>query len=449
MATVVDPICGMHIDADDAVASATIDGETHSFCSEACRAAFVSTPEVAPDRLSADDLARRSGTTLERIEHLAALGIVEPDERGTFPRRDVMRARTVAYLAGIGIATEDLAKALASGHLRLGYLESAGRVHPRTDATYAERSEAIGLPFSSLQRLYVAFGLRSPTADEHVREEDRAILEVLPVLFGAGVAEEDVLRMARVWGDSARRIAQYLPHYFHTAVEEPFRRRGLGDNQAFEAALVEVGVRVGRGGEDLLGWLFRRHTEAFQTAHQVDHVETALEEAGLRRRRAREPEAAVFADLSGFTRLTEQEGDEAAADVSLEFAHLVGELAARHDGTIVKLLGDGVLLHFRDPAAAVRAALALVDAAPAQGLPPVHAGIEAGPILYDEGDYFGRTVNVAARIAAQASANQVFVGAAVPPLVAADDGIGFRDLGRFELKGIAEPMTLYEASRQP
>ena len=446
MAMVVDPICGMHIDADDAVASATVVGVTHSFCSEACHRAFVAVPEPTTDRLSRAELAARSGTTVDRIARLAELGILEPDSEGTFPRRDVMRTRNVAYLEGIGIAADDLAAALASGHLRLGYLESAGRVHPRSDTTYAERSEAIGLPFASLQRLYVAFGLRRPDPGERVREEDRAILNVLPVLFGAGVAEREVLRMARVWGDGARRIAQYLPHYFHSAIEEPFRRRGLADNAAFEAALMEVGVRVGRGGEDLLGWLFRRHAEAFQTAHQVDHVESALEEAGLRRRHPRQPEAAVFADLSGFTRLTEQLGDEAAADISLEFAQLAGEIAAEHGGTTVKLLGDGVLLHFGDPGAAIRACLALVEAAPERGLPPVHAGVEAGAMLYDEGDYFGRTVNIAARIAAQAEANQVFVGESVPRLVTGHE-VAFREVGRFALKGIAEPMTLYEVSR--
>ena len=320
MAMFTDPICGMRIDPDDAVASAERDGQHYWFCSEVCRAAFDADPEPTADRLTEEALARRSGTTVERIRRLAAAGIVEPDEEGAFARRDVMRARVTAYLATMGIETEALGRGLESGHLTLGYLEAAGRRHPRSTTTYAELEDQVGLPFPTVQRVYVAFGLRRPDADEQVREEDLPILKALGVMADAGVDEAGLLRMARVWGDSTRRIAQFLPHHFLTAVEEAFRQRGLGDNQAYEAAIRDVGLRVGRGGEDLLGWLFRRHSEAFMTAHQVDHVEAALENAGIRRRPVRTPEAAAFADVSGYTRLTEESGDELAADIALGFA---------------------------------------------------------------------------------------------------------------------------------
>jgi adenylate cyclase len=446
MAMVTDPICGMRIDPDDAAGSAVHDGERSWFCSEACLNAFVASPVTSVDRIDAAELARRSGTTTERVSELVRLGVLEPDHDGTFPRSGVMRARVVAYLQTMGIDAADLGRALDSKHLTLGYLEAAGRQHPRSTRTYAERAEGIGLPFATLERLFVAFGLRPPQPDEPMREEDATILDALGVLAKAGVAEADLVRLARVWGDGMRRIAQYLPHYFHEAVESGFRRRGLGDNQAYEAAINSVGVHIGQSGEDLLGWLFRRHSEVFMTAHQVDHVETALEEASIRRRPPRTPEAAVFADLTGYTRLTEEAGDEAAADVALAFTQLVGEVAHQHGGTIVKLLGDGVLLHFPDPADAVRASLDLVERAPAQGLPPAHIGINAGPMLYDQGDYFGRTVNLASRIAAIAEAGRVLVGESVVEAVPLE-GFAFSEAGRFELKGVAEPVVLHEARR--
>ena len=279
-----------------------------------------------------------------------------------------------------------------------------------------------------------------------MREEDLAILERLAFMVEAGVDEADLLRLARVWGDSARRIGQYLPHHFHEAVEERFRQHGLGDNQAYEAAIREVGIRMGRSGEDLLGWLFRRHSEVFMTAHQIDHVETALEEAGVRRRPPRMPEAAVFADLTGYTALTERSGDEVAADTALAFAQLVSEVATRHGGSIVKLLGDGVLLHFADPGDAVRASLEMAELAPTHGLPPTHIGVNAGPMLYDQGDYFGSTINVASRIASEADAGRVYVGESVVDAVP-HTGFQLREVGAFELKGVAEPLTLYEATR--
>src|SRR3954451_6208456 len=357
-----------------------------------------------------------------------------------------MRARVVTDLHAMGIEAEALATALASGHLTLGYLESAGRRHPRSDRTFAEVAKEIGVPFTTLERIYVAFGLLRPAKDERVSEEDLQVLEIIPVLFGAGVKEGEVLRMARVWGDSARRVAQYLPHYFHTTIEERFRRRGLRDNQAFEAAIREVGVRAGRSGEDLLGWLFRRHSEVFMSEDQFEHVEAALEYAGVRPRPPQNAEAAVFADLSGYTQLTEESGDEVAAEISLTLAQLVNEIAARHRGSVVKMLGDGVHFHFRDPSDAVRASLEIVDTVAPRGLPPAHVGVNAGPMIYDGGDYFGRTVNIAARIAAQAAANQVFLG---EDLVRDVEPRGYRvrEVGPFELKGIARPVTLFEAVR--
>ncbi|HWL91788.1 MAG TPA: adenylate/guanylate cyclase domain-containing protein [Actinomycetota bacterium] len=397
------------------------------------------------DRLTEGELADRSDTSPEQVRKLVELGILEPDG-GTFARRDVMRVRVVAHLDGMGIQADALATALASGHLSLGYLESAGRRHPRSDRTFAEVAEEIGVPFASLERLYVAFGLPRPGPDERVREEDLEAVRILPVLIGAGVEESQWLRMARVWGDNARRVAHYLPHYFHTTVEELFRRRGLRDNAAYEAAIREVGLRIGRSGEDLLGWLFRRHSEVSMTEHQFEHVETALEDAGVRQRPPRGLEAVVFADLSGYTRLTEESGDEAAAEVSLTLAQLANEIAARHHGTVVKLLGDGVYLHFRDPGDAVRASLEIVESAPSRGLPPAHVGVNAGPMLYDEGDYFGRTVNVAARIGSQAEAGQVYVGEALAGNVP-EEAFRLREVGEFELRGIATPVRIYEAVR--
>jgi adenylate cyclase len=398
------------------------------------------------DRLTADEVAERAGTTPEHIALLAKVGILEPEDDGTYPRRDVLRARFVLGLDALGIDANAVADALASGDLTLGYVEIGGRRPPRSNRTFAELSDEIDIPFAMLERIYVAFGLPRPTPDEYVREEDLPLMRFIPVLVGAGLSEGDVLRLARVWGDSARRVAQFQSHYLHHSIEEPFRRRGLRDNVAFETALREVGVRSGRSGEDLLGWLYRRHSEVFETEHLFDHVETALEDAGVHRKEPRQVEGCVFADLSGYTRLTEESGDEEAARVSLKLAELVNEIASRHRGTVVKMLGDGVHFHFKDPSDAVMASLEIVDRVQPAGLPPAHIGVNAGPMIYDEGDYFGRTVNIAARIASQAGPAQVFVGEDALPHITPS---GFRlvEVGAFELKGIAKPLTLYEAMR--
>jgi hypothetical protein len=184
------------------------------------------------DRLTAEEIAERAGTTPEHIALLGKLGILEPEDDGTYPRRDVLRARFVRGLDSMGIDAHAVADALASGDLSLGYVEIGGRRPPRSDRTFTELSEEIGVPFPMLERIYVAFGLPRPTPAEYVREEDLPLMRFIPVLVGGGLNEGDVLRLARVWGDSARRVAQFQSHYLHHSIEEPFRQRGLRDNAA-------------------------------------------------------------------------------------------------------------------------------------------------------------------------------------------------------------------------
>lgn len=112
----------------------------------------------------------------------------------------------------------------------------------------------------------------------------------------------------------------------------------------------------------------------------------------------------------------------------------------------MKMLGDGVHFHFRDPHDAVRASLDVVRRVRSRGLPPAHVGVNAGPMIYDEGDYFGRAVNIAARIAAQAQADQVFVGEDLAQIVE-PSGFTLQVVGDFELKGISRSITIYEATQ--
>src|SRR4029453_19199038 len=156
--------------------------------------------------------------------------------------------------------------------------------------------------------------------------------------------------------------------------------------------------------------------------------------------------AMLFLDLGGCPRGTEEQGDAAGAALAETLAVLVSRSAGGHGGVPVKWLGDGGMVHFPEPAGAVQSALDLVDQLPAAGLPPAHAGVAAGPVVVQGGDYFGRTVNLAARIAAQAGAGQVLVGDSVPGSVSLQD-VTFVEAGEVRLKGITHPGRLLEARR--
>jgi adenylate cyclase len=177
----------------------------------------------------------------------------------------------------------------------------------------------------------------------------------------------------------------------------------------------------------------------------VEEIEAALEETGGLGRPGRVP-AMCFLDLVGYTRLTEEQGDQAAAGLAEALAVLVGRSSRGHGGVPVKWLGDGVMVHFREPAGAVLAALGLVEEVSAAGLPPAHVGVAAGPVVVQGGDYFGRTVNLAARIAAYASASRVLVSERVAES-ASPEGVAFVGGEEVRLEGFARPVRLLEARR--
>jgi adenylate cyclase len=151
-----------------------------------------------------------------------------------------------------------------------------------------------------------------------------------------------------------------------------------------------------------------------------------------------------FVDLTGYTRLTEERGDRFAADAAAQLASLVKDISRRRGGTPIRWLGDGGMFHFRDAGQAVEAGLDMIEQAPAIGLPPAHIGIHAGPVIFQDGDVYGQTVNLASRLASVAQAGQVVVSEDVARRSA---GVRFEEMGPVTLKGVTVPMRLFRATR--
>ncbi len=152
----------------------------------------------------------------------------------------------------------------------------------------------------------------------------------------------------------------------------------------------------------------------------------------------------VFADLSGFTALTEAHGDDDAAAVAMRFAALA-RMVLEPGGQVVKTLGDAVMFAFADPACALRVVASLrvaVDREP--GFPGVRVGLHHGSAVTDGGDYFGAAVNLAARVAAHAAMGETLCTASVVGTV--DERLDMRFEAREEVsfKNIADPVTVYQ-----
>jgi adenylate cyclase len=124
----------------------------------------------------------------------------------------------------------------------------------------------------------------------------------------------------------------------------------------------------------------------------------------------------------------------------------VQRTSVQHGGKPVKWLGDGVMFYFPDPGPGVVAAVEMAEGVASAELPPAHVRLHSGPVVFQEGDYFGQTVNVASRIAEYARPGEVLVSQAVVD-AAGGAPVAFSDIGEVELKGVAGPMHLHSAHR--
>ena len=391
------------------------------------------------------ELAAIAGSTLERVREMTAHGILEPDAEGGFRPSDVQRIRIADALDRAGIRIERIGAMIADGTYSTAWADLLfPDPVPISDLTFAEACEKLDVPIATAQRMFtIAWQLPAPEPDERLREDDRELLEAVGTMYPlVGRDDDAVLASARYFGDNLRRMAESQMRFFRRSFEEPLIASGMSQRDVMDlisqvgAPLVPMGFRVSH-------LLYRRHLEHFEIEDIVTNTEIALRQAGLAQDRPANPPAIAFCDLTDSTGFTRTRGDAAAARMADRLGEVSREAAFRHGGHVVKLLGDGAMFHFHDPAGAARCGLELVEADD-HDLPPLRMGVHAGPVVFRDGDYFGATVITAARVADRIGPGEVVLTAEAVAQVAGDE-LRFDPLGPTELKGLAEPVELYRA----
>jgi adenylate cyclase len=171
-----------------------------------------------------------------------------------------------------------------------------------------------------------------------------------------------------------------------------------------------------------------------------------MEERGITPRQSRQPPAIAFLDLTGYTTLAEERGDQAAAELAASLASIVQEASRTRGCRPVKWLGDGVMFHFSDSARAILSGLELVEQTERAVSVPARIGIDAGAVIVQEGDYFGKTVNIAARIADYARPHEVLVSEEAKRRASVAE-VEFELIGDVPLKGVSKSVRLHKATR--
>jgi len=391
------------------------------------------------------ELAERSGCSTERIDELVRLGIlVRRSEDGRFHARDVHRVRLMQAFEDAGIELELVARGIATR--KLSY-ENLGLFLPEPaeiSKTYEEVGAEVDRSPDLIRRLVREFGLPQADSEERLRADDLSVLvQLLDVWRDAG--DDELVRLARVYGQNIRKVVSSDLDLSNSTLFAPLRRQGLPEDEMRQVA-GELGLRVMGLGEELMLWLRGRHLEHEILSATVQNTEEYLRELGIAPERPPQAPAIAFLDLTGYTALTEERGDEAGADLADRLAGLVHEVAGEHGGRPVKWLGDGVMFYFDDPAAGVLTGLDLVERTPAAVDVRARVGINAGSVISRDGDYFGRTVNVASRIADYARPGEVLVSDEAKERWTGE-GVRFKSIGPVALKGLKGEVTLHTASR--
>ena len=390
------------------------------------------------------EAAQRAGLSVEDLGHLVDLGIVAADADGRFTAGDVRRAGLVETLATAGIPLDSLGAAMQGGQFSLDFLDDPAyeRFSALSGLTFAQLAERTGVPVGLLMLIREATGSSPPLPDDRVRDGELPYAAFIELQTAAGFNPASIERLLRTAGDSLRRLAETGSAWWKSEVMLPSIAAGKQPNDVFGEDFV---TRLNDLAEEAVIELYRLQQAKAWTANIIDSVEMMLAAAGLHSR-LEHPPAMCFLDITGYTRLTQEDGDEAAAQLADQLGRLAQRTSIKHGGRPVKSLGDGVMFYFPDPGPGVVAALEMVDGVAAAGLPPAHVGLHAGPVIFQEGDYYGATVNVAARIAEYARPGEVLVSQEV---VDASDGadVTFREIGPVELKGVGAPMRLHAASR--
>jgi len=392
-----------------------------------------------------EQLMGRAGVDEAYVRRLHDLGALRGRE-DSYEERDVHVAALLRMWERAGLPAPAILDAAREGTLSLDFLDSPAWELPEPlPVTSREFAEQRGVPLHLLLGIQEAMGFAAPDPDDLMAPDVAELAELLRILLDLGASEDAIRRLFRLYSDNIRRLALAEADLYMEEMERPWTGAGADASELMLRG-ADLGRRMSEPVQHTIRAIYERYRQHIWTEYGVQRAEMALERAGVLER-ARLTPAIVFVDMTGYTRLTEERGDEEAARLATSLAALVDEISRTQGGRAIRWLGDGGLFYFEDVEAAFRAALEMSERAPASGLPPTHIGVQAGPVIFRDGDVYGRTVNVASRIADQAAAGEVLTSQETVQRLA-DGEVRFEPARTVELKGVASPVALYHVARK-
>ena len=391
--------------------------------------------------LTLTEAAKRVGVTPATLKRWAASGLIPSLTGGrndAWTSASVAHARVVHRLRERGHSIEEIKAAVAEGRLATGYLEEIFPERPVTGRTVAEVAEETGLEPALIERFWTSLGLPAQGL-ERMTDEDVQAMQYAASVLAAGFPLVAFLQISRVYGQALAQIADAEVRLFHIYVHEPLIREGVPGMQMAEE-MNHLARDLLPLASPLMDYVHQRFLQHYIEQDVVGHMEIELEEgADLGRLRV----GVAFCDLAGYTRYTEEEGEEEALSFVERFVEAV-TYTLPDDARVIKTIGDEVMIVGQDIQALTDWAVGFQHLFGERPEPRI--GVHYGAILYRDGDYFGREVNLASRVVARARGGEVLVTGSVVEQTAESDHLVFTPIGQVKLKGFSDPVQLVRAS---
>jgi adenylate cyclase len=389
--------------------------------------------------LTLKEAAERVGVSPATLRRWAEAGVIpEVDGSREWTEPAVAHARIVARLRERGHRLDQIREAGRQGRLAYGYIESLFE-EEGTRWSLADAADETGLESALIERFWASIGL-PPSALDALTDEDLEAFRYFSSVLAAGFPLVAFLQLCRVYGQSLAQIADAEVRLFHLYVHEPLMREGVPGLEMAEEmeGLARDLLPIA---SPLMDYVHTRFLQHFVAQDVVGHMEAELEDDESAAGRVRV--AIAFADLAGYTRYTEEEGEEEALSSVERFVEGVTHTLPE-DARVVKTIGDEVMVVGTDVGALVDWAVGFLGMV--EERPEPRLGINYGSTLYRDGDYFGREVNLASRVVARARGGEVLVTDSVVEAVSAAAHLRFEPIGDVKLKGFDEPRQLCRAS---
>jgi adenylate cyclase len=387
--------------------------------------------------LTLSEAAQRTGVRPATLRRWVREGLI-PTFEGTWSPSAVGRARMVARLRERGHSLAEIRRATEQGRLAFGYIEDLFPLEDDDAYTLEQAAQESGLEPALVERIVTALGF-SPARARALHGDDVQLLRYVGAVLDAGLPLVAMLQLVRVYGQAMAQVADAEVRLFHLYVHEPLMRSGASGMETAEE-LLTVTSEVLPLASPVMDHVHHRFLAHFLELDVVGHMESDLdEELDLGRLRV----AIAFADLAGYTRLTEEAGELEAVDAVERFVEAV-ESTLPEDCRIVKTIGDEAMIVGSDASALADWAVGFQRLYTERPQPRI--AVHHGVALYRDGDYYGRAINIASRVAARAAAGEVLVTRPVVDHSGAH--LEFERLGEVRLKGFSDATEIFLARQR-